>query len=105
MLQCLCVTYCFFVFQFFYRYMFLDFLVLFFFFFFFKQKTAYEMQRGLVGSEMCIRDRYQRRVHGILNIMTMEVLNDEKNFNNVISFRTFDHIINCVYKQKKYSFQ
>eukprot|EP00831_Metopus_contortus_P028958 TRINITY_DN23923_c0_g1_i1.p1 TRINITY_DN23923_c0_g1~~TRINITY_DN23923_c0_g1_i1.p1 ORF type:complete len:202 (-),score=55.00 TRINITY_DN23923_c0_g1_i1:22-627(-) len=26
------------------------------FFFFFKQKTAYEMQRGLVGSEMCIRD-------------------------------------------------
>eukprot|EP00831_Metopus_contortus_P068541 TRINITY_DN6130_c0_g1_i6.p1 TRINITY_DN6130_c0_g1~~TRINITY_DN6130_c0_g1_i6.p1 ORF type:complete len:122 (-),score=22.09 TRINITY_DN6130_c0_g1_i6:168-533(-) len=31
----------------------------FFFFFFFKQKTAYEMQRGLVGSEMCIRDRYQ----------------------------------------------
>eukprot|EP00831_Metopus_contortus_P062587 TRINITY_DN54759_c0_g1_i1.p1 TRINITY_DN54759_c0_g1~~TRINITY_DN54759_c0_g1_i1.p1 ORF type:complete len:118 (-),score=53.04 TRINITY_DN54759_c0_g1_i1:93-446(-) len=34
------------------------------YFFFFKQKTAYEMQRGLVGSEMCIRDRYQRRVHG-----------------------------------------
>eukprot|EP00831_Metopus_contortus_P009239 TRINITY_DN13563_c0_g1_i1.p3 TRINITY_DN13563_c0_g1~~TRINITY_DN13563_c0_g1_i1.p3 ORF type:complete len:105 (-),score=26.61 TRINITY_DN13563_c0_g1_i1:150-464(-) len=30
-----------------------------FFFFFFKQKTAYEMQRGLVGSEMCIRDRYK----------------------------------------------
>eukprot|EP00831_Metopus_contortus_P010398 TRINITY_DN14050_c0_g1_i5.p2 TRINITY_DN14050_c0_g1~~TRINITY_DN14050_c0_g1_i5.p2 ORF type:complete len:119 (-),score=24.17 TRINITY_DN14050_c0_g1_i5:192-548(-) len=28
-------------------------------FFFFKQKTAYEMQRGLVGSEMCIRDRYE----------------------------------------------
>eukprot|EP00831_Metopus_contortus_P055270 TRINITY_DN46692_c0_g1_i1.p1 TRINITY_DN46692_c0_g1~~TRINITY_DN46692_c0_g1_i1.p1 ORF type:complete len:199 (+),score=36.59 TRINITY_DN46692_c0_g1_i1:29-625(+) len=26
------------------------------FVFFFKQKTAYEMQRGLVGSEMCIRD-------------------------------------------------
>eukprot|EP00831_Metopus_contortus_P049850 TRINITY_DN41484_c0_g1_i1.p1 TRINITY_DN41484_c0_g1~~TRINITY_DN41484_c0_g1_i1.p1 ORF type:complete len:133 (+),score=31.45 TRINITY_DN41484_c0_g1_i1:57-455(+) len=26
------------------------------FIFFFKQKTAYEMQRGLVGSEMCIRD-------------------------------------------------
>eukprot|EP00831_Metopus_contortus_P044384 TRINITY_DN355_c0_g1_i4.p1 TRINITY_DN355_c0_g1~~TRINITY_DN355_c0_g1_i4.p1 ORF type:complete len:208 (+),score=71.10 TRINITY_DN355_c0_g1_i4:3-626(+) len=40
------------------------FLLFFFFFFFFKQKTAYEMQRGLVGSEMCIRDRYQRRVHG-----------------------------------------
>src|SRR5678815_340557 len=28
----------------------------FFFFFFFKQKTAYEMLRSLVGSEMCIRD-------------------------------------------------
>ena len=26
-------------------------------FFFFKQKTAYELLRGLVGSEMCIRDR------------------------------------------------
>eukprot|EP00658_Telonema_sp_P-2_P031471 TRINITY_DN23535_c0_g1_i3.p1 TRINITY_DN23535_c0_g1~~TRINITY_DN23535_c0_g1_i3.p1 ORF type:complete len:140 (+),score=44.29 TRINITY_DN23535_c0_g1_i3:56-475(+) len=28
-------------------------------FFFFKQKTAYEMLRSLVGSEMCIRDRRQ----------------------------------------------
>ncbi len=27
----------------------------FFFFFFFKQKTAYELLRSLVGSEMCIR--------------------------------------------------
>ena len=27
-------------------------------FFFFKQKTAYEVLRSLVGSEMCIRDRY-----------------------------------------------
>ena len=26
-------------------------------FFFFKQKTAYEILRCLVGSEMCIRDR------------------------------------------------
>eukprot|EP00658_Telonema_sp_P-2_P064578 TRINITY_DN5367_c0_g1_i3.p2 TRINITY_DN5367_c0_g1~~TRINITY_DN5367_c0_g1_i3.p2 ORF type:complete len:111 (+),score=30.68 TRINITY_DN5367_c0_g1_i3:109-441(+) len=31
---------------------------MFFFFFFFKQKTAYEMLRSLVGSEMCIRDRH-----------------------------------------------
>eukprot|EP00658_Telonema_sp_P-2_P078738 TRINITY_DN744_c0_g1_i1.p1 TRINITY_DN744_c0_g1~~TRINITY_DN744_c0_g1_i1.p1 ORF type:complete len:189 (+),score=83.67 TRINITY_DN744_c0_g1_i1:77-643(+) len=31
-------------------------LFFFFFFFFFKQKTAYEMLRSLVGSEMCIRD-------------------------------------------------
>eukprot|EP00658_Telonema_sp_P-2_P048305 TRINITY_DN36752_c0_g1_i1.p3 TRINITY_DN36752_c0_g1~~TRINITY_DN36752_c0_g1_i1.p3 ORF type:complete len:101 (+),score=17.39 TRINITY_DN36752_c0_g1_i1:45-347(+) len=29
-------------------------------FFFFKQKTAYEMLRSLVGSEMCIRDRLRR---------------------------------------------
>ena len=29
-------------------------------FFFFKQKTAYEMLRSLVGSEMCIRDRGSR---------------------------------------------
>ena len=26
--------------------------------FFFKQKTAYEILSGLVGSEMCIRDSY-----------------------------------------------
>ena len=25
---------------------------------FFKQKTAYEIGSGLVGSEMCIRDRF-----------------------------------------------
>eukprot|EP00658_Telonema_sp_P-2_P059121 TRINITY_DN47848_c0_g1_i1.p2 TRINITY_DN47848_c0_g1~~TRINITY_DN47848_c0_g1_i1.p2 ORF type:complete len:156 (-),score=59.22 TRINITY_DN47848_c0_g1_i1:112-579(-) len=36
-------------------------------FFFFKQKTAYEMLRSLVGSEMCIRDRYQRRVRALSN--------------------------------------
>eukprot|EP00831_Metopus_contortus_P011488 TRINITY_DN14576_c0_g1_i3.p1 TRINITY_DN14576_c0_g1~~TRINITY_DN14576_c0_g1_i3.p1 ORF type:complete len:117 (-),score=33.79 TRINITY_DN14576_c0_g1_i3:226-576(-) len=33
-------------------------------FFFFKQKTAYEMQRGLVGSEMCIRDRINAEYMG-----------------------------------------
>ena len=33
-------------------------MVLSLFFFFFKQKTAYEMLRSLVGSEMCIRDRF-----------------------------------------------
>eukprot|EP00658_Telonema_sp_P-2_P015360 TRINITY_DN15904_c0_g1_i6.p1 TRINITY_DN15904_c0_g1~~TRINITY_DN15904_c0_g1_i6.p1 ORF type:complete len:189 (-),score=63.12 TRINITY_DN15904_c0_g1_i6:60-626(-) len=33
--------------------------VIFVFFFFFKQKTAYEMLRSLVGSEMCIRDRFR----------------------------------------------
>ena len=29
--------------------------------FFFKQKTAYEMLRSLVGSEMCIRDSLNGR--------------------------------------------
>ena len=33
-------------------------MMLCFFFFFFKQKTAYEISACLVGSEMCIRDRY-----------------------------------------------
>ena len=27
---------------------------------FFKQKTAYEISEGLVGSEMCIRDSFRR---------------------------------------------
>eukprot|EP00831_Metopus_contortus_P047308 TRINITY_DN3812_c0_g1_i6.p2 TRINITY_DN3812_c0_g1~~TRINITY_DN3812_c0_g1_i6.p2 ORF type:complete len:398 (-),score=63.86 TRINITY_DN3812_c0_g1_i6:597-1790(-) len=57
------------------------FFFFFFFFFFFKQKTAYEMQRGLVGSEMCIRDRYQRRVHGereLVEKLKFSFLNSEK---------------------------
>eukprot|EP00658_Telonema_sp_P-2_P002949 TRINITY_DN11085_c0_g2_i4.p1 TRINITY_DN11085_c0_g2~~TRINITY_DN11085_c0_g2_i4.p1 ORF type:complete len:289 (-),score=84.62 TRINITY_DN11085_c0_g2_i4:312-1178(-) len=40
-----------------------------FFFFFFKQKTAYEMLRSLVGSEMCIRDR-----EGVANLGKVQVL-------------------------------
>eukprot|EP00658_Telonema_sp_P-2_P044109 TRINITY_DN3197_c0_g1_i2.p1 TRINITY_DN3197_c0_g1~~TRINITY_DN3197_c0_g1_i2.p1 ORF type:complete len:481 (+),score=235.00 TRINITY_DN3197_c0_g1_i2:17-1459(+) len=39
-------------------------LLFFFFFFFFKQKTAYEMLRSLVGSEMCIRDRVSTQSTG-----------------------------------------
>ena len=35
----------------------------FFVFFFFKQKTAYEIGVRLVGSEMCIRDRYDREFY------------------------------------------
>ena len=31
--------------------------------FFFKQKTAYEIELRLVGSEMCIRDREEVIVH------------------------------------------
>ena len=37
-----------------------------FYFFFFKQKTAYEISACLVGSEMCIRDRYKTT-----NVMTL----------------------------------
>ena len=40
-------------------------------FFFFKQKTAYEMLRSLVGSEMCIRDRPsgdQRALSAVLGV-------------------------------------
>eukprot|EP00658_Telonema_sp_P-2_P073457 TRINITY_DN62532_c0_g1_i1.p1 TRINITY_DN62532_c0_g1~~TRINITY_DN62532_c0_g1_i1.p1 ORF type:complete len:107 (+),score=19.18 TRINITY_DN62532_c0_g1_i1:1-321(+) len=42
-----------------FRYSFISIVLLYdiYFFFFFKQKTAYEMLRSLVGSEMCIRDR------------------------------------------------
>src|SRR5674536_133491 len=36
-----------------------------FVFFFFKQKTAYEMLRSLVGSEMCIRDRSANRFEAL----------------------------------------
>ena len=35
------------------------FFFFFFVFFFFKQKTAYEIRLSLVGSEMCIRDRFK----------------------------------------------
>ena len=31
-------------------------------FFFFKQKTAYELLRSLVGSELCISDRFGREL-------------------------------------------
>eukprot|EP00658_Telonema_sp_P-2_P027125 TRINITY_DN21019_c0_g1_i1.p1 TRINITY_DN21019_c0_g1~~TRINITY_DN21019_c0_g1_i1.p1 ORF type:complete len:166 (+),score=48.63 TRINITY_DN21019_c0_g1_i1:57-554(+) len=43
------------------------------FFFFFKQKTAYEMLRSLVGSEMCIRDRslYNARTNEIKTSITV----------------------------------
>ena len=40
-------------------------VVLFVLFFFFKQKTAYEMLRSLVGSEMCIRDR---NIHSVAEL-------------------------------------
>eukprot|EP00658_Telonema_sp_P-2_P045460 TRINITY_DN33421_c0_g1_i1.p3 TRINITY_DN33421_c0_g1~~TRINITY_DN33421_c0_g1_i1.p3 ORF type:complete len:110 (+),score=39.53 TRINITY_DN33421_c0_g1_i1:62-391(+) len=50
-------------------------------FFFFKQKTAYEMLRSLVGSEMCIRDRactgpYARLVQDAVGKLGRSVLRD-----------------------------
>eukprot|EP00658_Telonema_sp_P-2_P040891 TRINITY_DN29243_c0_g2_i2.p1 TRINITY_DN29243_c0_g2~~TRINITY_DN29243_c0_g2_i2.p1 ORF type:complete len:256 (+),score=60.52 TRINITY_DN29243_c0_g2_i2:69-836(+) len=43
-------------------------------FFFFKQKTAYEMLRSLVGSEMCIRDRYLLVVKPILDVGATRII-------------------------------
>ena len=36
-------------------------------FFFFKQKTAYEIGVRLVGSEMCIRDRFETFEYDVLS--------------------------------------
>ena len=38
---------------------------------FFKQKTAYEISEGLVGSEMCIRDRFS---HRLLHLLLTDIL-------------------------------
>eukprot|EP01016_Furgasonia_blochmanni_P041868 TRINITY_DN549_c0_g1_i1.p1 TRINITY_DN549_c0_g1~~TRINITY_DN549_c0_g1_i1.p1 ORF type:complete len:265 (-),score=11.52 TRINITY_DN549_c0_g1_i1:86-880(-) len=60
------------------------------FFFFFKQKTAYEIMPSLVGSEMCIRDRYYistlkprkqpqvRLLQGSKTIIFIVVMDDKK---------------------------
>ena len=37
--------------------------------FLFKRKTAYEMLRSLVGSEMCIRDRVRHEHSASVNAM------------------------------------
>ena len=41
--------------------------------FFFKQKTAYEIMPSLVGSEMCIRDRYDGVVVVVIIIIIIIV--------------------------------
>eukprot|EP00658_Telonema_sp_P-2_P077188 TRINITY_DN6923_c0_g3_i4.p1 TRINITY_DN6923_c0_g3~~TRINITY_DN6923_c0_g3_i4.p1 ORF type:complete len:936 (-),score=267.78 TRINITY_DN6923_c0_g3_i4:142-2949(-) len=62
---------------------------LYFFFFFFKQKTAYEMLRSLVGSEMCIRDSLQVLSGSEGNILedakAIEVLTASKVLSNEIA--------------------
>ena len=40
-----------------------------FVYFFFKQKTAYEMLRSLVGSEMCIRDSTQATMLAVMTVL------------------------------------
>ena len=42
--------------------------------FFFKQKTAYEMLRSLVGSEMCIRDRLNPNLEEAMKIAVRETI-------------------------------
>eukprot|EP00831_Metopus_contortus_P056885 TRINITY_DN4914_c0_g1_i2.p1 TRINITY_DN4914_c0_g1~~TRINITY_DN4914_c0_g1_i2.p1 ORF type:complete len:444 (-),score=75.92 TRINITY_DN4914_c0_g1_i2:1169-2500(-) len=52
------------------------------------------MQRGLVGSEMCIRDRYQRRVHGCQGgqiIMAKEKFDRSKPHVNIGTIGHVDH--------------
>ena len=46
-------------------------------FFFFKQKTAYEMLRSLVGSEMCIRDRVMVDADGVHHLRPATCLRDD----------------------------
>ncbi len=64
----------------------LFFLFLFFFFFFFKQKTAYEILSGLVGSEVCIRGRlrFQRCIRVTLR-RGQTVHDGLKGFNNPLT--------------------
>ncbi|GAB5757014.1 hypothetical protein JMUB7514_27640 [Staphylococcus aureus] len=45
-----------------------------------KQKTAYEMQRSLVGSEMCIRDRMRRMTH------SHQTHDDDGDSNDAVSY-------------------
>ena len=49
--------------------------------FFFKQKTAYEIRIGLVGSEMCIRDRATTRFVQDNNELTFSSLSLYYEFN------------------------
>eukprot|EP00658_Telonema_sp_P-2_P010430 TRINITY_DN13934_c0_g1_i2.p1 TRINITY_DN13934_c0_g1~~TRINITY_DN13934_c0_g1_i2.p1 ORF type:complete len:124 (-),score=18.25 TRINITY_DN13934_c0_g1_i2:78-449(-) len=53
------------------------------FFFFFKQKTAYEMLRSLVGSEMCIRDSYRR-----LNVSLSRRRSSQRLFSQVVQLHS-----------------
>jgi len=43
-------------------------------FFFFKQKTAYEIMPSLVGSEMCIRDRYDTQWQNLMAATTISII-------------------------------
>ncbi|CZR93954.1 hypothetical protein CDFC105_33132 [Clostridioides difficile] len=57
-------------------------------FFFFKQKTAYEMLRSLVGSEMCIRDRSV--IIGILHLSSLGIFKSmNKSFTFLLPIASF----------------
>eukprot|EP00831_Metopus_contortus_P026114 TRINITY_DN22300_c0_g1_i1.p2 TRINITY_DN22300_c0_g1~~TRINITY_DN22300_c0_g1_i1.p2 ORF type:complete len:265 (+),score=66.42 TRINITY_DN22300_c0_g1_i1:47-841(+) len=68
-------------------------------FFFFKQKTAYEMQRGLVGSEMCIRDRVSTQsTWGLKDRRRVPFLIETRRWNYLPSM--CQHRDNCSYREK-----
>eukprot|EP00658_Telonema_sp_P-2_P065746 TRINITY_DN54926_c0_g1_i4.p1 TRINITY_DN54926_c0_g1~~TRINITY_DN54926_c0_g1_i4.p1 ORF type:complete len:240 (+),score=66.28 TRINITY_DN54926_c0_g1_i4:56-775(+) len=76
--------------------MFLLFILFILFFFFFKQKTAYEMLRSLVGSEMCIRDRISN-IQGELEHMMITA--------KVKAFQSRKDLYNCAEEPSQLSLQ
>eukprot|EP00831_Metopus_contortus_P001246 TRINITY_DN10455_c0_g1_i7.p1 TRINITY_DN10455_c0_g1~~TRINITY_DN10455_c0_g1_i7.p1 ORF type:complete len:112 (-),score=43.82 TRINITY_DN10455_c0_g1_i7:37-372(-) len=74
----------------------------FFFFFFFKQKTAYEMQRGLVGSEMCIRDRPQRvKAPYTVSTKLTEAFSESVSYTHLRAHETSLHLVCRLLLEKK----
>ena len=53
---------------------------------FFKQKTAYEIHERLVGSEMCIRDRYgaSYTLQEMLTVKSDDVMGRTKVYENIV---------------------
>ncbi len=68
------------------------FVCLFFLFFFFKQKTAYEIYYGLVGSEMCIRG-VLRMDFFLYSGLTSSTFNNSVLFQAIITKNTMTRIL------------